>query len=95
MPKFLTFNYTKENGDESERVVLTINAPTNLCLCYDITSNIEDGDWPLKDAYEDLECARKAFFDEVYAIGQTYGMQVKTFKQDNMTRVNDITKEYI
>jgi sugar phosphate isomerase/epimerase len=94
MPKFLTFNYHKDTGEDSERIVLTINAPSNLCLCYDVTQVLEEGDWPLQEAFNDLESARKKFFDEIYSIGQRYGIQVKTFKNDNMRNVSDITKEY-
>lgn len=94
MPKYLTFNYTKESGEESERVVLTINASTDLNLCFDLTNAIEEGGWSTKEVLKLVEDARRAFFERIYDLGQTYGFPVKTFKQERMSNINDITKEY-
>jgi hypothetical protein len=94
MPKFLTFNYTKESGEESERVILTITTPTDLYLCFDITNEIEDPQWSTREVLSDLEKIRAQYYERIYKLGQEYGFQVKTFKQGRMSNINDITKEY-
>lgn len=93
MPKFLTFNYTKENGDTSERVILTINSATDLFLSFDITEGIET-DTNFNEVYRKIEAARAEFYRKMYDIARDYGVPIKSFKQGRMSNVHDLTKEY-
>jgi hypothetical protein len=95
MPKFLTFEYHKENGEASDRVILTINPASPLYLCFDVTQEVEEDEkFPAISIIQEVEEARKMFFERIYDIGRKYSLPIKTFKQDGMVNVNDITKTY-
>lgn len=87
--KIIGFTYTKENGEVSNRVGITLGYSTpQLALVADV-SDLNDDKF-IKELRIDLETARRNYLDHVAAILRGYGVNQKTFKLSGMTDEKEI-----
>jgi len=97
--RVLRFTYTKDSGDKSRREVITINEPTDLMLCMDIScmdeyDRLHDED--ISTILKVLEAIEKDRLTSIYALAEYYGLKdsIKTFKNKGIDSLNDDTKKY-
>ena len=89
----LSFEYHKDDGDISQRLVVKVDLqPNGNFLCVDMSE--QDAE-TVKEVAQQLSEVKRIYLDSIYDVVRAFGVHVKTFSPQKMKDVQNKTADVL
>lgn len=93
-PKIISFTYTKDSGETSKRKLITLSPASTLTTGLDM-SGFEGTDADILNIFNEVKDIERIRLQMIYNLLEAVpSIQIKSFKDKNISNSTDITKQY-